>query len=198
MEMSAKSSLSLRFKYLVFSHLFENKKLLSILMNILILLSWFAVWRIIGIIIFIMVFIISIVFVKIIYMKVTHCSLYLTTQRYNESCPLFIVSHHTEIHPACARFILMKINDADLLLSLFIVFFCSDHSKFSLWLLTWDQSGRGSLRIQETAQAALLYFQRSGRIEKKQEKSNVSGDYAKHQCCFDSLGQFGTNFRWTC
>ena len=41
----------------------------------------------------------------------------------HESRPLFIVSHHTEIHPACARFILMKINDADLLLSLFIVFF---------------------------------------------------------------------------
>lgn len=84
MEISAKSSLSLGFRYLVFSLLIENKKLLSILMNILILLSWFAVSRIISIIIFIMVFIISIVFVKIIYMKVAHCSLYLITQRYTQ------------------------------------------------------------------------------------------------------------------
>lgn len=64
--------------------LIENKKLLSISINILILLSWFAVSRIIGIIIFIMVFFIFIVFVKIIYLKVTHCSLYLITQRYTQ------------------------------------------------------------------------------------------------------------------
>ena len=31
--------------------------------------------------------------------------------------PLFIVSHHIEIHLVCARFILMKMNDAELLLS---------------------------------------------------------------------------------